>query len=107
MFVAKSEMLSLQVMKSYRDLRDQIQSHHYILTRERGLEEKRLITKAIAQRSLNITMRAATARAPVTHKDSLQIDPDWMLGRNRLREFKDSAMAISWLMKALDLTGKR
>lgn len=93
-------------MKCRSDLTEEIRSFHYLLKRKQNLEEKQIVTRGLSGKSFLNRTAAAEANISVLKKDSIQIEPDWMLGRNRCREFNNPFTGISWLMKILELKSK-
>lgn len=98
-------------MKEKTVLTEQIRSFHYLLTRKQSIEAKRLVLKAISSSTFNTSSLSTTLNASVSqrsnNRNASHIHPDWMLGKHRRREFKDSIVAISCIMKSLDLKGKK
>lgn len=93
-------------MKCRSDLTEEIRSFHYLLKRKQNMVEKQVASRGLSSKSFLNRTSAATANISVLKKDSVQIEPDWMLGRNRCREFNDPFIGISWLMKVLELKSK-
>lgn len=93
-------------MKCRTDLTEEIRSFHYLLKRKQNLGEKQTVTRGLSGKSFLNRTAASEANISVLKKDSVQIEPDWMLGRNRCREFNDPFTGISWLMKVLELKSK-
>lgn len=70
------------------------------------MEGKQVVTRGLSGKSFVNRTLASEANMSLLKKDSVQIEPDWMLGRNRCREFNDPFIGISWLMKVLELKSK-
>lgn len=80
-------------MKGNSIFTKQIQKFHSSWMRKKKLEKERCTKNpnySMAEKNLN-------------SRESLIIDPDWILGKNRRREFKDPFVAITSLVHSLDL----
>lgn len=93
-------------MKHNSNFTEQIQSFHFLLVRKQSLEEKRRIAKAVVSKTLNCNSTLDRQCKFVHERGSSLIVPDWMLGNNKQREFKDPVYAISCIMKWLNLKNK-
>lgn len=95
------------MLKQDSKFTEQIRSFHFLLTtRKQSLDEKRQTAKAGASRTFNFNARSVKQNQFVTERESLQIAPDWMLGANQHREFEDPILALSSIMKCLNLKKK-
>ncbi|GBL56081.1 hypothetical protein AVEN_145923-1 [Araneus ventricosus] len=82
------------MLKQNPEFMDQVKRFHSLLLKKKREEEKR---KTTANCSLRL-------RSFYTVNTRESIEPDWILGRRKMREFKDSVTAVSALMQSLGLT---
>ncbi|GFU52555.1 abnormal spindle-like microcephaly-associated protein homolog [Nephila pilipes] len=79
---------------------EQIQRFYMLSLKRKGLEEKRLHSKTVASAN---TMNSFMRYHSINTRESIPIEPDWVLGRSKRREFKDAFTAVLSLMVSLEL----
>ncbi|XP_055950356.1 abnormal spindle-like microcephaly-associated protein homolog isoform X2 [Argiope bruennichi] len=84
-----------EMLKKNSEFIDQVKRFYNLLLKRKLIEEKKKATAA----SCSLRLKKFST---VDTRDS--IEPDWILGRRKMREFKDSFTAISALMQSLGLT---
>ncbi|GFY64102.1 abnormal spindle-like microcephaly-associated protein homolog [Trichonephila inaurata madagascariensis] len=85
-----------EILKRKPPFIEQIQRFYSFSLKRKELEEKRLHSKTVASAN---AIRFHT----INSRESIPIEPDWVLGRSKRREFKDAFTALSALMISLEL----
>ncbi|XP_054714692.1 abnormal spindle-like microcephaly-associated protein homolog [Uloborus diversus] len=99
-----------KVIKQNTAATEQLISLHFLVSRKQMINEKRLLQKAAssARNSTFMSSRLCINKSrSIAPRESVEIEPDWMLGKQRRREFTDPLVAISSVLISLGLEAKK